>query len=146
MTSSEQPVEAFTSAEQSIEPTLNLTLNQALDQRIESSPSADSPAMSQAEPGTRPGMWAVFGSTFVTIFLAEIGDKTQVTTLLMTAESHNPWVVFAGAGTALVLTSLLGVLVGQWLANRIAPQTLERSAGVSLIVIAALLILEVLQS
>lgn len=79
----------------------------------------------------------VFASTFVTIFLAELGDKTQVTTLLMSAESHKPWIVFAGAGSALVATSLLGVLLGRWLAQRLAPRTLETSAGMTLLVIAA---------
>ncbi|MBD2482140.1 TMEM165/GDT1 family protein [Planktothrix sp. FACHB-1365] len=93
-----------------------------------------------------PKTWKIFVSTFITIFLAEIGDKTQLTTLLMTAESHAPWIVFAGAGSALVLTSLLGVLLGQWLATRISPRTLERLAGSSLLVISALLIWEVLHS
>nr|WP_231505939.1 TMEM165/GDT1 family protein [Planktothrix serta] len=88
--------------------------------------------------------WKIFVSTFITIFLAEIGDKTQLTTLLMVAQSHAPWVVFAGAGTALVLTSFLGVLLGQWLATRISPRTLERAAGSSLLLISALLIWEVL--
>lgn len=89
--------------------------------------------------------WGVFASTFVTIFLAEIGDKTQLTTLLMTAQSHAPWIVFAGAGLALVTTSLLGVLLGQWLATRIAPKTLEKSAGVSLLLISAMLLWDVLR-
>ncbi|CAD5984343.1 hypothetical protein PCC9214_05257 [Planktothrix tepida] len=93
-----------------------------------------------------PKTWKIFVSTFITIFLAEIGDKTQLTTLLMTAESHAPWIVFAGAGSALVLTSLLGVLLGQWLATRISPRTLERAAGSSLLLISALLIWEVLHS
>ena len=81
------------------------------------------------------GWWKVFASTYVTIFLAEIGDKTQVTTLLMSAESHKPWMVFAGAGTALVCTSLLGVLLGRWLAQRLKPRTLEVGAGVTLLII-----------
>ena len=59
----------------------------------------------------------VFTSTFITIFLAEMGDKTQIATLLMTAESHAPWVIFLGAATALISTSLVGVLLGRWLAN-----------------------------
>jgi Ca2+/H+ antiporter, TMEM165/GDT1 family len=88
--------------------------------------------------------WAVFASTFATIFLAEIGDKTQITILLMTAESHHPWIVFVGAGSALVATSFLGVWLGRWLAAKIAPRTLERSAGVSLLVISALLLWEIL--
>ncbi|MCL2925673.1 MAG: TMEM165/GDT1 family protein [Trichodesmium sp. MAG_R04] len=91
----------------------------------------------------KKGAWAVFASTFVTIFLAEIGDKTQLTTLLMTAESQSPWIVFAGAGSALVTTSLLGVLLGQWLASQLSPKTIERSAGVILLLISLTLIFEV---
>ncbi|MEK0178209.1 MAG: TMEM165/GDT1 family protein [Oscillatoriales cyanobacterium] len=88
--------------------------------------------------------WAIFASTFVTIFLAEIGDKTQIAVLLMTAESHNPWIVFAGAGSALVATSLLGVLLGRWLASRIDARTLERLAGGILLGISAILLWEVI--
>ena len=91
----------------------------------------------------KTGAWAVFASTFVTIFLAEIGDKTQLTTLLMTAESQAPWIVFAGAGSALVITSLLGVLLGQWLASHLSPKTIERSAGAILLLISLTLIFEV---
>ncbi len=98
----------------------------------------------QAEKGVKPQHWAIFASTFATIFLAEIGDKTQLAILLMTAESRNPLIVFAGAGLALIATSLLGVLLGRWLASRIAPRTLERAAGVILLAISAVLLWEVL--
>lgn len=89
--------------------------------------------------------WGIFFSTFLTIFLAEIGDKTQLTTLLMTAESHAPWVVFAGAGSALILTSLLGVLLGQWLATRVEPKMLDRAAGLTLLSITVWLLWDVWQ-
>ncbi|MDX2100017.1 MAG: TMEM165/GDT1 family protein [Leptolyngbyaceae cyanobacterium bins.59] len=85
----------------------------------------------------------VFGTTFLTVFLAELGDKTQLTTLLMSAESNAPWVVFLGAGAALVTTSFLGVWVGQWIASRVSPKTLETGAGMMLLVIAALLLWDV---
>jgi Ca2+/H+ antiporter, TMEM165/GDT1 family len=88
---------------------------------------------------------SVFGSTFLTIFLAELGDKTQVTTLLMSAESHSPWMVFAGAGTALVATSLIGVLLGQWLAKWLSPKTLETGAGVTMLIISALVFLDLMR-
>lgn len=101
------------------------------DASSDPAPDSDAPADS---PGLQ-GWWKVFASTYVTIFLAEIGDKTQVTTLLMSAESHKPWLVFAGAGTALVCTSLLGVLLGRWLATRLKPRTLEVGAGVTLLII-----------
>ncbi|MEM7581428.1 MAG: TMEM165/GDT1 family protein, partial [Cyanobacteria bacterium P01_A01_bin.80] len=67
----------------------------------------------------------VFASTFITIFLAEIGDKTQLSTLMMSAESHSPWIVFLGSGTALISTSLLGVLLGSQMAKRLSPKTVE---------------------
>jgi putative Ca2+/H+ antiporter (TMEM165/GDT1 family) len=88
--------------------------------------------------------WGVFASTFVTILLAEIGDKTQLTTLLMTAESQNPVIVFIGAGSALILTSLLGVLVGKFLASRLSPKTVETAAGILLILISLTLVWDVI--
>lgn len=86
---------------------------------------------------------SVFGSTFVTIFLAELGDKTQIATLLMSAQSHAPWVVFAGAASALVATSLIGVLVGRWLCQNVSPKTLEKATGCILLLVSVLLVLDV---
>ena len=55
----------------------------------------------------------VFATVFVTIFVAELGDKTQLATLLYAAEAKNPRiVVFLASSSALVLTSLLGVAAG----------------------------------
>ena len=102
------------------------------------------PDRCQEHKKLRQKHWAVFASTFTTIFLAEVGDKTQIAILLMTAQSHNPWIVFAGAGSALVAASLLGVLLGRWLANRIAPRTLEKAAGGILLAISAMLLWDVL--
>ncbi|MGQ9871413.1 TMEM165/GDT1 family protein [Leptodesmis sp.] len=103
-------------------------------------PEAESPP----QPEVGHSFWKVFTTTFVTIFLAELGDKTQMATLLMSAESHQPWLIFAGAGTALIATTLLGVLVGRWLSTRLSPRTLDVSAGVLLLLIAAWLIWDVL--
>ncbi len=89
------------------------------------------------------GRWGVFSSTFLTIFLAEMGDKTQLATLLMSAQSQSPWVVFAGAAAALIATSLLGVLIGRWLATRLSPKTLETSAGALLLFISVMLLWDV---
>lgn len=88
--------------------------------------------------------WGVFLSTFVTIFLAELGDKTQVATLLISAESHRPIMVFIGAALALISTSLVGVLLGQWLAQRISPETLDTLAGILLLVISVSLVADVI--
>ncbi len=70
-------------------------------------------------------------TTFLTVFLAEIGDKTQLTTLMITAESKQPLVVFAGAGLALVLTSLLGAVAGKWLGEKVPPRILNLLAALS---------------
>lgn len=91
------------------------------------------------------GIWGVFSSTFLTIFLAEIGDKTQLATLLISAESQSPWIVFTGAAIALITTSLLGVLLGTWLANRLQPKTLETAAGTLLLFISVMLLWDVVQ-
>jgi putative Ca2+/H+ antiporter (TMEM165/GDT1 family) len=96
-------------------------------------------------PQPKESVFMVFGTTFITIFLAEIGDKTQLSTLLMSAESHAPWVVFLGSGVALITTSLLGVLLGGWIATKLSPKTVEKSAGVMLLLISIMLVWDVIQ-
>lgn len=105
--------------------------------------SSTSPPVPTAQPISRAAFWRVFGSTFITIFLAELGDKTQVTTLLMSAQSQAPWIVFLGAGSALITTSLLGVLLGQWLARRVSPATLDTAAGAMLLGITVCLLWDI---
>ena len=84
-----------------------------------------------------------FTSTFVTIFLAELGDKTQVATLLLSAQSHEPWVVFAGSALALISTSLIGVLLGQWLSKLLTPRRLELATGTILLIVSVLLFVDI---
>jgi putative Ca2+/H+ antiporter (TMEM165/GDT1 family) len=86
------------------------------------------------------GFGREFLMAFGTVFLAELGDKTQLTTLLMTAESQSPWIVFAGAAAALMTTSLLGVVIGRFLARYLSPDALKTATGASLLLIAVLLI------
>jgi putative Ca2+/H+ antiporter (TMEM165/GDT1 family) len=75
----------------------------------------------------------VFLSTATTVFLAELGDKTQLAALLLSAESGRPVVVFLGSSLALVASSLVGVVLGRWLARLVPPQQLERAAGVLMV-------------
>ena len=93
----------------------------------------------------KSGVWTTFFSTFITIFLAEMGDKTQLATLLLSAQSRSPWIVFIGAGTALIATSLVGVLLGRYLAKVLSPKTLDIAAGMLLMVISILLLGDVIQ-
>jgi len=88
--------------------------------------------------------WVVFSSTFITIFLAEMGDKTQLVTLLMAAESQAPWVVFTGAALALIATSLIGVSIGYWLSKKLSPETLDLSVAILLLIITAWLMGDVI--
>ena len=81
-------------------------------------------------------MWKTFSAVFVTVFLAEIGDKTQLATLLFSAEREtNKWIVFAGSASALVLAAGIGVLVGAQLERFVKPQTLKLVAGIGFIAI-----------
>jgi len=76
---------------------------------------------------------SVFLATFSTVFLAELGDKTQLAALLLSAESGRPVIVFFGASLALICSRLVGVLLGRWLARFIPAQLLERLAGILMV-------------
>ena len=81
-------------------------------------------------------MWKTFSAVFITVFLAEIGDKTQLATMLFSSEKEtNKWIVFAGSASALVLAAGIGVLVGAQLERFVRPQTLKLVAGAGFIVI-----------
>ena len=83
-------------------------------------------------------MTRAFFQVFVTVFLAEIGDKTQLATMLFASEAKtSKWVVFAGSALALVLAAGIGVLVGAQLERFIAPRTLKLVAGIGFIAIGA---------
>ena len=69
-------------------------------------------------------------SSFSTIFLAELGDKTQLATLILSAQSGRPLIIFIGAALALISTSLLGVLIGRWIANNLPRQRFTVISGI----------------
>ena len=85
-------------------------------------------------------MWKTFLTTFGLVFLAELGDKTQLATMLLVAQNKSPWGVFAGAAVALVLSSLLGVLFGSTIARLVPQNYIQSGAGVAFIIIGALLL------
>ena len=97
-----------------------------------------SPASGAASTPAAPPSQAwlqVFLTTATTVFLAELGDKTQLAALLLSAQSGRPAVVFVGASLALICSSLVGVLLGRWLSRLMAPEQLERAAGVIMVVL-----------
>jgi putative Ca2+/H+ antiporter (TMEM165/GDT1 family) len=82
--------------------------------------------------------WKVLLTVFVTVFLAELGDKTQLATMLFAADKEvNKWLVFAGASAALVATSAIGVAAGGLVSEFVTPQTLSLIAGIGFILIGA---------
>jgi putative Ca2+/H+ antiporter (TMEM165/GDT1 family) len=83
--------------------------------------------------------WQVFWVTFGTIFLAEMGDKTQLAALTMSAETRMPLSVFLGASAALCLVTLLGVTFGGLVSHWLPEGLLKKIAGASFILIGALI-------
>lgn len=78
--------------------------------------------------------WKLFASTFAAIFLAELGDKTQLATLSL-ASGGSRWMVFAGAALALVTTTALAVLAGEAVSRVIPPIWIRRGAGALFLVL-----------
>ena len=74
--------------------------------------------------------FSILIASFSTIFLAELGDKTQLATLILSAQTGRPLIIFIGAGLALITTSLLGVLIGRWIANQLPRQNLTAVSGI----------------
>ncbi|HVO25235.1 MAG TPA: TMEM165/GDT1 family protein [Candidatus Margulisiibacteriota bacterium] len=72
--------------------------------------------------------WRLVVSTFSAIILAEIGDKTQIAVLTLTASSNRPLSVFVGASVALVSGTLMGVIIGVPIAE-VLPIAYLRKAG-----------------
>lgn len=82
--------------------------------------------------------WKIFLATFGMIFLAELGDKTQLAAISMVGETKAPFTVFAGAMAAFFVITLIGVLVGGLL-TKIIPQIYIRTgAGLLFVVIGVL--------
>ncbi|MBN1859543.1 TMEM165/GDT1 family protein [Candidatus Bipolaricaulota bacterium] len=70
-------------------------------------------------------MWKIALSAFALVFLAELGDKTQLAALALSADSQRPWAVFLGASAALVLSTGIAVILGTVL-HRIMPESMTR--------------------
>ena len=82
---------------------------------------------------------SVFITTFTTIFIAELGDKTQIATLMLSAESGKPIIVFIGSSLALISSSVVGVLIGKWLSQKISPSKFALFTGALMILISIFL-------
>lgn len=80
--------------------------------------------------------WKLFATVFVSIFIAELADKTQLVTLLFAADKAvSKWVVFFGSASALVLASGIGVVAGSLLSHVVSVRAMSMIAGVGFILI-----------
>ena len=81
-------------------------------------------------------MLRTFVTVFATVFVAEIGDKTQLATMLFASErGSSKWLIFAGSALALVLAAAIGVMVGAQIERFVRPSTLKIVAGIGFIAI-----------
>ena len=74
-------------------------------------------------------------STFLTVFIAELGDKTQLATLTISGTSNKPLAVFLGSASALVLASLLGALTGGSISTFLPEVVLKSLASLTFLII-----------
>ena len=82
--------------------------------------------------------WKIFATIFGTVFLAELGDKTQLATLLFAARGTvSLWAIFFAASAALVLTTAIGVAAGALVSQHLNPKYLSYAAGIGFIAIGA---------
>ena len=85
--------------------------------------------------------FALLASTFATVFLAELGDKTQLAIVSISGTTSRPGAVFAGSATALVLASLVGAAAGGSLSSVIPTDALQLAASVGFLILGTRLIL-----
>ncbi|ABV50667.1 Conserved hypothetical protein [Prochlorococcus marinus str. MIT 9215] len=89
---------------------------------------------------------SIFITTFTTIFIAELGDKTQIATLMLSAESGKPIIVFLGSSVALISSSIVGVLIGKWVSQKISPSKFALYTGALMILISIYLAYETIKN
>ena len=80
-------------------------------------------------------------TTFGIIFLAEMGDKTQLAAMTMAAQTKRPWAVLIGASLALTAVSALGVIVGGVIGDYVPLDWVKRIAAVAFIIIGVLMLM-----
>jgi len=88
--------------------------------------------------------WKVLLSTFAMVFIAELGDKTQLAVISMTCKHGQFWPVFIGATLALAMVTLLGVIGGEVVSHVVPTSVLTKVAAATFIVLGVLMWFEVL--
>ena len=85
-------------------------------------------------------------STFITIFIAELGDKTQLATLTISGNTNRPFAVFLGSASALIVASLIGALAGGSISNFLPEVLLKVVASITFLIIGIRLFLNSIKS
>jgi putative Ca2+/H+ antiporter (TMEM165/GDT1 family) len=85
-------------------------------------------------------MWKPLLTAFFLVFLAELGDKTQLSTMMLASKSNSIWLVFVGSSCALVLSSLCGVLLGSVINKFIPELYIQIGSGVAFLIVGFLLL------
>ncbi|KAB3532212.1 TMEM165/GDT1 family protein [Alkaliphilus serpentinus] len=76
--------------------------------------------------------------TFFIVFIAELGDKTQLQVMLLATQSKSIWPVFIGSSLALIFSSLIAVLAADYICKIINPSILQTAAGIIFIIFGVL--------
>lgn len=80
--------------------------------------------------------WKILATVFVSVFIAEMGDKTQLATMMFASDKVvSKWTIFLGASLALVAASGIGVLVGGALSQYVSEKYLHYAAGTGFVII-----------
>jgi len=90
--------------------------------------------------------WKTALTTFVAVFIAELGDKTQLATMGLAARKEQRLAVFVGAAAALILSSAVAVLAGAFVEKAIPARYIKIGAGALFVVLGALFLIEGLRS
>ena len=93
--------------------------------------------MNENDKNIEKGFISIFLTSFSTIFIAELGDKTQLATLMLSAESGKPMIVFLGSSFALLCSSIVGVLIGKWLSTKISKEKFLLFTGILMTLVSA---------
>ena len=102
--------------------------------------------LEKKESNIEKSFLSIFITTFTTIFIAELGDKTQIATLMLSAESGKPLIVFLGSSLALISSSVVGVLIGKWLSKKVSPSKFSLFTGALMILISIFLTYDILKN
>jgi putative Ca2+/H+ antiporter (TMEM165/GDT1 family) len=91
------------------------------------------------EPSSMAQNWKAFGSTFGLLFVAELGDKTQLSVLSLAGKYGAPWLVFLGGSAALTAVTALGAIGGQGLCSLIPERVILWVSAVAFVVMGILM-------